>query len=317
MTQQQSGLGAGNLGDALRDSRPGDPLRQSLSSMWRNYVTQAAKKVNGSSVGMSGQGPSYSFQPSTVLIQNNTGSNLVSLSIVGFDGGTPCPPSSSISANAANFLMQSPVLTMSSASVTAGNPFGILVAPLAINTVGMAIVSGVSACMINMGTNATPVRVDSGTASSQFLIPNSSGRAEVLWCDTPVSGTAYAVVRLGDPAPTGVFPVTLETTGGGNPGDATSQATIIYNVMNAMTGAMLATAVSPIAPPNVWQRPSVGYMIAATAGLAYYNSTGALVLTWINEVADQEACTNTATTVLTPPVTSNADGSLTYGTTTV
>ena len=54
------------------------------------------------------------------------------------------------------------------------------------------------------------------------------------------------------------------------------------------------SAVDPVAAPHKWQRPSIGQMIAATFGYAHYvpnDSYGYdLVLGWINEMVDQEAC---------------------------
>lgn len=47
---------------------------------------------------------------------------------------------------------------------------------------------------------------------------------------------------------------------------------------------------NPVAAPHQWKRPSVGFMIPATFGHAHWNAQGELVLGWINEVAEQEAC---------------------------
>jgi len=61
-----------------------------------------------------------------------------------------------------------------------------------------------------------------------------------------------------------------------------------------VTGDTLATAVDPTASPHKWQRPSIGWMIPATFGYAHYHPDGSggweLVLGWINETVDQEAC---------------------------
>lgn len=85
------------------------------------------------------------------------------------------------------------------------------------------------------------------------------------------------------------FPVTLTQTGGAQ-GSDTAIATWTYTVSHAITGIQLATEVSPVADPHKWQRPSVGWIIAATFGYAHYNTSGALVIGWLNEIPDQEAC---------------------------
>jgi predicted AAA+ superfamily ATPase len=56
------------------------------------------------------------------------------------------------------------------------------------------------------------------------------------------------------------------------------------------TRGTLASGVDPTASPHKWQRPSVGYIIPATFGYAHWDADGQLVLGWINEVPDQEAC---------------------------
>ena len=96
------------------------------------------------------------------------------------------------------------------------------------------------------------------------------------------------------------FPVTLAVTSGtsGLTGNATTKCGYEYDVEDAITGykyfgagtSPAVAAANPIDSPHKWIRPEIGYMIAATFGYAHRNSTGALVIGWINEVADQEAC---------------------------
>ena len=98
------------------------------------------------------------------------------------------------------------------------------------------------------------------------------------------------------------FPVTLAVTSGtsGLTGNATTKCGYEYDVEDTITGELLAgagtdPAVDPVdfnavGTPHKWVRPELGYMIVATFGYAHRSATGALVIGWINEVADQEAC---------------------------
>jgi len=94
--------------------------------------------------------------------------------------------------------------------------------------------------------------------------------------------------------------LTLAVTSGtvSDTGDATTKCGYEYDVSDAFTGYKYAgdgtdpavAAADPIAGVHEWVRPEVGYMNAATFGYGHLNSTGALVIGWINEIAEQEAC---------------------------
>jgi len=114
------------------------------------------------------------------------------------------------------------------------------------------------------------------------------------------SGPAVVGVLVGEAPDHDVFPVILAVTSETSAltGTATTQCGYEYDVTDAWTGDALAgagtdpavAAADPITTPHKWVRPTVGYMLAATFGHASYNTDCALVLGWINEVADQEAC---------------------------
>lgn len=89
-----------------------------------------------------------------------------------------------------------------------------------------------------------------------------------------------------------VFPVTLSQVGGG-PGDESYPASWTYDVLDAITEELLASNIDPTVAPHAWRRPSVGYVIPATFGYAHRDAAGVVVLGWINEVPDQEACSST------------------------
>jgi len=87
-----------------------------------------------------------------------------------------------------------------------------------------------------------------------------------------------------------VFPVKLEQTGGFQ-GGPQSRATWKYKVLDAATDELLAENVDPVVPPHNWQRPTAGWMIVATFGLAHREGSD-LILDWINESVEQEACSS-------------------------
>jgi hypothetical protein len=112
---------------------------------------------------------------------------------------------------------------------------------------------------------------------------------ELRW--NPLTSKFYALPRSGGGGR--VFPVTLYQIGGSQ-GTATAPASWTYDVLNYDTGELILSAVDPVAPPHRWRRPSVGQMLQANFGYAHYLNDGSewpvLVLGWINEVAEQQAC---------------------------
>ena len=65
-----------------------------------------------------------------------------------------------------------------------------------------------------------------------------------------------------------------------------------YSVIDPVTSQTLATGVNPTVSPHKWKRPSAGWMFAATFGYAHFNAQAQLVLGWINEMVEQEACSS-------------------------
>lgn len=90
-------------------------------------------------------------------------------------------------------------------------------------------------------------------------------------------------------APGVVFAVDMTQTAGDG-GDETGGASWTYTVDNAITGSELATGLNPSSSPHTHKRPSLGEMVAATHGLAYYKLDGTLVVHSCNEVPAVEDC---------------------------
>jgi len=89
------------------------------------------------------------------------------------------------------------------------------------------------------------------------------------------------------PEKPGAFGIKLTQTGG-TAGDDTTQCSFTYTV-DDMNDNEIATGVNPATGVHFAQRPTVGFRIAATAGVATYD-TGELVILMTNEIDDAEAC---------------------------
>lgn len=171
--------------------------------------------------------------------------------------------------------------------------FVVLAEPIASGRIGRAFAAGVCAVKLDVPDEDHEWRFAeiAGSATAN-LKAHHRGSAMILW-RAGGTGVQWAVVRLGKPVPLHVFPVELSQTGG-DQGDESYPATWTYDVKDAETGTTLESGVDPTETPHKWQRPSIGQMIAATYGYAHYEDDGSggqkLVLGWINETVDQEAC---------------------------
>ena len=150
------------------------------------------------------------------------------------------------------------------------------------------VLSGVCPVKVDVA-NANHWHADIADNSAANLKSGGGGAAQILWKESG-TGVKWAVVRLGRWSPT-VFPVNLTQTGGSQ-GTTTTPASWTYSVIDPVTSQTLATGVNPTVSPHKWKRPSAGWMIAATFGYAHFNAQGQLVLGWINEMVEQEACSS-------------------------
>ena len=110
--------------------------------------------------------------------------------------------------------------------------------------------------------------------------------------DQRLPGVPVGQANLGKQAitpaePFVTFGILLDQTGGSN-GDDTTQCSYTYTVKD-MADNVLATSVNPATGDHYAQRPTVGFRIAATAGVATYVD-GTLTILLTNEIDDLEAC---------------------------
>jgi hypothetical protein len=271
------------LGDPFRRVRAGEPLKIPAPA-W-NAAMDAARFVMEHQADQS-VGPALAPGAGAVLIQNKTGAALDALSVVGL--GEPIFFSASDADILATFQKQVGFEGNTPDADTDAGRFAVLLAPLAADGIGPAMIDGVCPVRVNVADEEDGyAEVADGDATQ--LESGRAGSAQILWAESG-TGTKWAVVRLGGiPAQRTVFPVTL-TQAGGSDGTSSAKASWTYNVADALTGDSLASAADPTASPHLHQRPAVGSMIRATSGLAYYKADGTLVLAFVNEVADQSAC---------------------------
>ena len=274
------------MSSALRKVRSGDPLV--IPAAAYNAFIDAALDFRQRTAHL-GQGAQPSFpQASIVLVRNDSGSNQNRMAVLGVDAPIIDP-----SANEEEFRNRVALSCITPAADTHEGKFVVLAEPIANGKIGRAYAAGVCPVKIDVPDEEHEWRyaeiADGVTANLKVSL---QGSATILW-RAGGTGVQWAVIRLGQPVPMHVFPVEL-TQVGGEQGDEENPASWTYDVLDVVTGETLASGVDPVASPHKWQRPSVGQMIAATFGYAHYQPNDAgemeLVLGWINEMVDQEAC---------------------------
>ena len=274
------------MSSALRKVRSGDPLV--IPAAAYNAFIDAAIDYRQRTAHL-GQGAQPSFsQASIVLVRNDSGSNQNRMAVLGVEAPIIDP-----SANEEEFRNRVALSCITPAADTHEGKFVVLAEPIANGKIGRAYAAGVCPVKIDVPDEEHEWRyaeiADGVTANLKVGL---QGSATILW-RAGGTGVQWAVIRLGQPVPMHVFPVEL-TQVGGEQGDEENPASWTYDVLDVVTGETLASGVDPVASPHKWQRPSVGQMIAATVGYAHYQPNDAgemeLVLGWINEMVDQEAC---------------------------
>ncbi|HPP28896.1 MAG TPA: hypothetical protein PLV57_20505 [Phycisphaerae bacterium] len=265
----------------LKKVQSGSPLV--IPAQTFNAFIDAARDYQDRQLGQQRTALSSSNDSGMVLLKNISGADRARFEILGINTPLIQP------ADNLDQFVNRPAL--SGVTPTAANhwgKFGVLAEPIRNGALGWAWVSGVCPVKIDIA-NANHWHADIADGSAAYLKSSGGGAARILWKDSG-TGVRWAVVRLGRWSPT-VFPVNLTQTGGSQ-GTSTTAASWTYSVVDPVTNQTLATGVNPTASPHKWKRPSAGWMIAATFGYAHYNAQGQLVLGWINEMVEQEACTS-------------------------
>jgi len=273
------------MGDPFRKVSPGDPLV--IPAAAYNTFVDTARDYLDRRNDQGQEAHPAARDSGIVLVRNDAGEDVTSrFAVLGIDGPVIAPAD-----NADEFANRVILSGKVPYVATHAGRFIILLEPLAAGAIGYGVVSGVTAAKVDVA-DEDHAFADVENENWSQLKSGATGAAQILWKESGTGYNKWALVRLGNPAGAGtVFPVNL-TQVGGSQGTTTAPASWTYDVVDAASGATLATAVNPTASPHKWKRPSAGWMIAATFGYAHYNADAQLVLGWINEVAEQEACSS-------------------------
>lgn len=247
-----------------------------------NSFIDAAKYVRNQRTASRQGNAVHEATPGTIYVRNDSGEEQRQFAVLGLDGIVISPND-----NEREFRTRVVLSCVTPDSDTHRGRFCVLAEPIKAGRIGRAFVDSVTQVRLNVPSGSSePLAADITDGSSAYLTAAVYGSATILWREGG-TGEQWAVVRFGRlPSQ---FPVNL-TRVGGSQGTASSPATWLYNVIDPVTNATIASSVNPVSSPHKWQRPSVGWMTEATAGLAHFDCSGAIVLGWINETVDQEAC---------------------------
>lgn len=161
--------------------------------------------------------------------------------------------------------------------------FVVLQESLQKDSIGAGLVQGV-----------TPAKVVVRDVAHKFATPNTgfatvfettaTGPAKILWRQSEnIGAPTWMLLELGvRQGP--LIPIDLLRTGGVG-GDATNPASWTYNVIDAITGAALASNQDPTATPHRFARP-LGFASFANFGYAHFNKQKELVIGWVNETTE-------------------------------
>jgi hypothetical protein len=132
----------------------------------------------------------------------------------------------------------------------------------------------------------TAMRVMTITSDGNYLLDNTGmtyydegQERPIEWIDLNSGGRHWTTPSV----ESGLFPLTFYQTGG----EDVCPAEWTYTVSHAITGEELGTDVDPTEAPHEWRRGPLYPIDPATAGVAYFNESGELVILWTNEVLSE------------------------------
>jgi hypothetical protein len=270
------------MSDTLKKVKPGDRLVISAATF--NTFVDSARDYLQRRHDQGGQATSAGRHNCVLRVRNDSGADRRRYDILGIDSPIFDP-----TYYPQEFMNAPAVSGVTPLKATHAGRFIVLLEPVAAGELALAVAAGAVPVRLRVPDEDYPYQLAEVTdGSAEELTAAVSGTAAILWRQGGL-GQPWALVRLGLPHEPPLFPVVLAVSGGSQ-GDSQNPATWTYNVIDPLTGHMLATGVNPVLPPNMWRRPSVGYIVPATFGYAHWGEDGGLVLGWINEVAEQEAC---------------------------
>lgn len=268
------------MGDDLTKVSSGDRFRMKASTF--NAFVDAARDYRARANDAESSKRNRDTKPGLLFVRNDSGGDQKQFAVLGLDDIVIKPGD-----NEQEFRSRVVLSGKTPDKAKHRGRFSIYAEPVAAGKIAKAYVDDVVQVRLLVPEEAEDCRfaeIDDG--SSAHLKAANYGSATILWREGG-TGEQWAVVRIGKLPP--LFPVKLERTGG-EQGDDSNPATWTYDVRDLCTNELLAQGVDPVSDPHKWKRPSVGWMIEATYGHARFDDQGELVLTWINEMVEQEKC---------------------------
>lgn len=267
-------------GDDLRKVTRGTPLK--IPAAAYNSFLEAAADLRNRRLGNKPGSVPHDTRPGILYVRNDSGEHLGQFGVLGLNGIVISPTD-----NEREFRSRLVMSGVTPSKASHRGRFCVLAEPIKQGRIGRAYVDSFCPVRLNVqGEQQEPRFAEIKDGSTEHLTASVFGSASILWREGG-TGEQWAVVRFGRTP--SVFPVKLVKTGGSQ-GNASNPATWTYDVLDPVTGEMIEAAVAPVSSPHNWKRPSIGWMIEATAGTAHFAGNGTLVLDWINETVDQEPC---------------------------
>ena len=272
----------------IRKVRPGEPLRIPAGAY--NAFVDAERKSRGVARVAGAGVPTSHTKSHLILVRNASGSDVDRYGVIGIDGPIfPPSPASSVA------FERQVSLSCSTPDVASHvGAFVITTEPIADGKVGLACASGVCIAQVDYPVGRERRFADIADGVTTHLKAAHRGAASILWKELG-TGLKWSIIRFGgnDPFTARTFPVKLELSTLGN-GSATTPTTHRYDVLDAETDELLESDINPSSSPHQWRRSAIGRYATGTSGLAYYDLSDNLVVTWTNEVPEFEVCAEPA-----------------------
>lgn len=266
-------------GDPFRRARVGERLR--IPAVAYNAMLDAAQAYRTVSKASS----RVRTPPHLVPIRNDTGGALLQYDVVAL-GDPLFLPSDDEDA----FLQRINFAGDVPATADFGR-FAVLAEPADEDGVALAAVTGVTIAKLYIPAGGPYRYADIEDGETDYLRACARGGAAILWHEPEVEDdVCWGVVALsGRSERYTLFPVTLavQTT---SYGDGTAPTAHTYEVTATETEEVLYEDEDVATSPHSYRRPNFGRLAPATAGLAYLDAEGAVIVVSANEYLDAEGC---------------------------
>jgi len=189
------------MGDAMKKVRTGDPLV--VPAQAYNAFIDAAKDFHQRTANLGQQATPGYRSSGIVLVKNESGEDRARFDVLGLGDPIFLPDSDAVAEqsfkNAVAFRGDMPDETLHQGK------FVILIEPLAAGAIGRAYLAGVTVARLRLEDAAQQVtHAEIIDADATALQPAVGGSASVLWHQEQ-TGDVWAIVRLGNAAPAGVW----------------------------------------------------------------------------------------------------------------